>query len=455
MAAIAHLPEIDIAYTLEGDDDVTILLIHGLGGQLIDWDPAFVTRLVAAGYRVLRMDNRDAGASTHLEGKAPLGEIRRAVEAGGEPAVPYRLADMANDAAALLDHLGIESAHLVGVSMGGYIAQELAIRDPDRVLSLTSIMSSTGDRRVGRPSRDGLRALFRAPAADPAAAVDDMVDARRILATPGSFDADRERRRVIAAVARSYDPSATGRQLAAIWASGDRTSRLRRLDTPALVIHGDADHLVDVSGARATAAAIAGARLEIIEGMGHDLPPRFWGHILGAIVTHLDAACRPSAEVRIVPARPDDAPRIAEVCRRAFARDIVRYGSGPSGMDDPDTHRALFARGHCHALEVDARLVGGVYMFAERAGRWRLGSIFIDPDQQRRGLGSRLMEFAPRAHPDVRTIRLETPHRSDHLHRFYERHGYRRTGTTSAGGHPGATDPAMHPLIYERTFPEP
>jgi len=455
MARMAHLPgSIDIAHEVDGGEDRgAVLLIHGLGSQLVDWDPAMVHRFVAAGYRVVRMDNRDAGESTHLHGKVALGELRRSVERGVAVDVPYRLGDMADDAVGVLDHLGVDAAHVIGVSMGGYIAQEMAISHPSRVRSLTSIMSSTGAKDVGQPSAEGNRALFRAPAADPAEAVADMLEARRILATPGAFDEASERVRIRRAVLRSFDPAGTGRQLAAIWAGGDRSMALGRLEVPALVIHGDQDHLVDMSGGVATAATIPLSRLEIIEGMGHDLPPLFWGQIVGTIVEHLDAAeCLPLPDTRIVPANPNDAATYAELCRRAFAPDAERYGSGPPGLDDPEVQRDILTRGHCHGVEMGGRLVGGLYMFPHDDGRWYLGTIFIDPDLHGRGLGSLLMAFARMGHPAVRGITLETPYRNPHLHTFYESHGYRKVGETTPGDHPEATDPDFRLFTYQQDF---
>lgn len=272
-----------------------MLLLHGLGFQLIDWSAVVVHEFVDAGYRVVRMDNRDAGLSTHLDGKVALGDLKRALERDETVDVPYVLADMAADAVGLLDHLGVTTAHVIGVSMGGAIAQEMAIRHPDRLLTLTSIMATTGAADVGQPSPVGTRALFHAPSPDPDRAVDDILAARRMLATPGEFDEPSARREVQAAVERAFDPAGTGRQLAALWASGDRTARLRSTAVPALVIHGDHDQLIDVSGGVATAEAIPGARLVIVEGMGHDLPERLLPTIVAEILAHLGAVGSPEA----------------------------------------------------------------------------------------------------------------------------------------------------------------
>ena len=278
-----------IAYEVDGDPgDPPVLLIHGLGRQLIEWHPDFIDRIASAGYFVIRIDNRDVGLSTHFTEKVALGEIRRALERGEEVVVPYFLDDMAADAAGVLDHLGLAAAHVVGVSMGGMIGQTLALEAPERVLSLTSIMASTGNWEVGAPSAAGTRALFHAPPPEVAGAIDATLETRELLATPGTFDAAAERAVVAAAIDRSFDPAGIGRQLAAIWASGDRTERLRSLDVPTLVIHGTADHLVGLSGGEATAAAIPDAQLVAIEEMGHDLPRVHWDEILSAIVDHFD-----------------------------------------------------------------------------------------------------------------------------------------------------------------------
>lgn len=282
---------VTIAYEVDGDPgDPPVFLIHGLGRQLIEWDQRFVDRVVAAGYFVIRMDNRDVGLSTHFGGKLALGEIRRALERGGEVVVPYLLRDMAADSAGLLDHLGVGAAHVVGVSMGGMIGQTLALAAPERLLSLTSIMASTGSWEVGAPSAVGTRALFHAPPPDDAGAIEATLETRELLATPGTFDAVAERALITAAIDRSFDPAGIGRQLAAIWASGDRTDRLRSLDVPTLVIHGTGDHLVGISGGEATAQAVPGARLVAIAGMGHDLPEKHWDEILDATLGHFATA---------------------------------------------------------------------------------------------------------------------------------------------------------------------
>jgi pimeloyl-ACP methyl ester carboxylesterase len=286
---VAHANGLTIAYEVDGNPgDTPVLLLHGLGRQLIEWHPDFVDRVVLGGYFVIRLDNRDVGLSTHFEEKVALGEIRRALERGDEVVVPYLLEDMAADAAAVLDYLGLAAAHVVGVSMGGMIGQTMALEAPERVLSLTSIMASTGSWKVGAPSREGMRALFHAPPSDAAGAIEATLETRELLATPGTFGVAAERELATAAIDRSFDPAGIGRQLAAIWASGDRTVRLRSLEVPTLVIHGTADHLVGVSGGVATAAAIPDAQLVVIAGMGHDLPRVHWDEISSALLDHFD-----------------------------------------------------------------------------------------------------------------------------------------------------------------------
>jgi pimeloyl-ACP methyl ester carboxylesterase len=205
--------------------------------------------------------------------------------------VPYLLADMAADAAGLMDALGIERAHVVGASLGGMIAQQLAIDHPERVLSLASIMSTTGDPAVGQATDAARQLLLTRPAPERTAYIEGAVKARKVL---GSVDGLRDDDLVREIAARAFDrgiyPEGTGRQLAAIIASGDRTPKLRELDLPTVVIHGSIDPLIGASGGRATAAAIPGAELLIIDGMGHDLPPGAWPRIVDALVDNFERA---------------------------------------------------------------------------------------------------------------------------------------------------------------------
>jgi pimeloyl-ACP methyl ester carboxylesterase len=265
---------IEIAYQRLGNPDVpVVLLIMGVAAQSIHWPDAFCNALINRGLQVIRFDNRDAGLSTHLT-DAPPPDLR-AVLAGDLSSVSYTLSDMAADAVGLLDVLGFERAHVVGASMGGQIAQAMAIEHPDRVRSLTSMMSTTGNMQVGQPSPDALREVFSGP---PAVTRDEviqrMVRAMRAVGSPGyPSDENEIAERAGRAYDRCYDPVGVARQAIATVASGDRTDSLRHLEVPTLVIHGLADRMCDASGGRATAEAIPGAELVLIEGMGHDLPP--------------------------------------------------------------------------------------------------------------------------------------------------------------------------------------
>jgi pimeloyl-ACP methyl ester carboxylesterase len=264
---------IDIAYERLGNpDQPVVLLIMGIAAQSIHWPEAFCRTLIERGLQVVLFDNRDSGLSTHLTA-SPLPNLPAAL-AGDLSSATYTLSEMAADAIGLLDELGIATAHVVGASMGGAIAQTMAIEHPSRVRSLTSMMSTTGNRSVGQPSPEALREVFSGP---PAVARDEVIQqalrVRRVVGSPGYPGDENE----IAAVAgrafdRSHDPMGVARQAVATVASGDRTERLRSVAVPALVIHGLADRLCDASGGRATAEAIPGAELVAIEGMGHDLP---------------------------------------------------------------------------------------------------------------------------------------------------------------------------------------
>ena len=282
---------IEIAYETIGDpSNPPLLLVMGLGTQLIHWDLELCELFAERGFYVIRFDNRDAGRSTYID--APVPNIRRAM-AGLKIDAPYLLDDMADDAFGLLDHLGIEAAHVAGASMGGMIAQTMAIRRPERMLSLTSIMSTTGERRAGRPKMRVWGVLLRRAPRDKDAAVEYFVRVFRMIGSKG-FPADEDRIRAHAAEAydRGHSPAGTGRQLAAIMASGDRTARLRGLQVPTLVFHGRDDPLIPFRGGRATAEAIPGARLIGIPGMGHDLPRQVWPQLVDAVA---ETAARASA----------------------------------------------------------------------------------------------------------------------------------------------------------------
>jgi pimeloyl-ACP methyl ester carboxylesterase len=279
----ARVNGIEICYESMGDPGGRpLLLIMGLGGPLIWWDDKLCKMLVELGFYVIRYDNRDCGRST-LMNDGPKPEVLRAFFGDARSAC-YTLDDMAIDAVGLLDHLEVPAAHVMGVSMGGMIAQTLAIRHRERVLSFASIMSTTGARGVGRPKPRVLRVFFQRPSLGHAAYVARAVRLWRLIRSPGfPFDEQRIRARAAATYDRGVDPAASARQLVAIAASGDRTSALRELRVPALVIHGRDDALVNVSGGVATAKAIPDAELLLIRGMGHDLPPALWPRVVDAV----------------------------------------------------------------------------------------------------------------------------------------------------------------------------
>ena len=270
---------IELEYDERGEaGDPPLLLIMGLGAQMTDWPPEFCDLLAARGYRVIRFDNRDSGLSGGGEGVPDI----RAVMAGGAP--PYRLADLAADTAGLLDALGIDAAHVVGVSMGGMIAQQLTLDFPDRVRSLCSIMSTTGDRTVGASTPEAAAVLLRPPANNRDEAIAAAMVVSRTIGSPGlAIDEDELLRRASAKVDRAYRPDGTARQYAAILGSPDRTPRLGEIKVPVAVVHGAEDPLITVSGGEATAAAIPGAELTVVPGMGHDLPPVFWPQVIDVI----------------------------------------------------------------------------------------------------------------------------------------------------------------------------
>jgi pimeloyl-ACP methyl ester carboxylesterase len=266
---LATVGEIRLCHDAFGEPgSPPMLLVMGLGFQLFHWPEGFCRRLAAEGFRVVRFDNRDAGRSTHLPGRR------------------YTLEDMADDTVGLLDALDFRSAHVVGASLGGMIAQTMAIRHPDRVRSLASLMSTTGRRGAGRTSPRVFRHAFgRRPRT-----VEEAIDRRlRVFATIGSpgFEQDLDEVRRATALAFRRDPegrNGSRRQLRAVRSALDRTEALGRLEMPAVVVHGTADRMCHPSGGRATAAAIPGARLVLIQGMGHDFPPGAWPRLIGAIV---------------------------------------------------------------------------------------------------------------------------------------------------------------------------
>ena len=269
---------IDIEYESFGPTDrETVLLIMGLGGQLTVWQEDLCHDLVERGYRVVRFDNRDVGLSTKFDeaGMPDMAAIFGALMTGAKPAAPYSLDDMAADAVGLLDALEIERAHIVGASMGGMIAQLVAANHPERALSLTSIMSTTGNPALPQAKPEAMEVLMApaAPADDVEAMVARGMKAWTTIGSPGYRTEDETlRANVLRDVKRSYYPVGTARQMAAIVANGDRREKLKNIAVPTVVLHGADDPLVPVEGGKDTAASIPGAELRIVPGMGHDFP---------------------------------------------------------------------------------------------------------------------------------------------------------------------------------------
>jgi pimeloyl-ACP methyl ester carboxylesterase len=287
---IARANGIDLCYETFGKDDAEpLLLIMGLGAQMILWDDEFCQQLASRGFRVIRFDNRDIGKSSKLTGGKPLKPLEllklRFLKIPVE--APYRLRDMAEDTIGLMDALGIRSAHLVGASMGGMIAQEIAILFPQRVRSLTSIMSTTGNPKVPPPTREASAMLMAPPPATKEEFLTRFAQTWKVLRV-GSFPLDeaKDRERAERVFARGLNPAGVGRQLRAILASGNRKERLRTVKAPTLVIHGTVDPLVRPEGGKDTAASIPGAKLMMVDGMGHAIPIPMWPEIIDAIDQH-------------------------------------------------------------------------------------------------------------------------------------------------------------------------
>ncbi len=265
-----------------------LLLIMGLGAQMILWHEDFCEQLAARGHRVIRFDNRDAGKSSWYEhlGVPDLMATMSAVLTRQPIAAPYLLSDMAADAVGLLDALHLDSAHVVGASMGGMIAQAVAIGFPARVRSLTSIMSTTGNPNLPQAKPEAMGVLLAPPPTTRAESIERAVSVFRTIGSPGfPFDEADVRQRAARSYDRGFNPNGTVRQLVAIMASGDRSPALRKVRVPALVIHGKDDPLVPFAGAEDTAASIAGAQLLAIKGMGHDMPRAVWPQMIDAIST--------------------------------------------------------------------------------------------------------------------------------------------------------------------------
>ena len=288
----ARHDDVEIFYETFGEPSApALLLVNGLGSQCINYRSEWCEKFAAEGFFVIRFDNRDVGLSTKFNEVAPnIAAVVRALTAGEPPDVAYTLDDMADDAVAVLDDLGIDRAHVMGVSMGGMIVQQLAIAHPDRLLSMTSVMSTTGDPDVGRSTPEAQALLLGAPPTDRASAIARHLEGIRTYGSPDFYDEERLTSVAGEAYDRSFTPDGQARQAMAVIASPSRTSALRHVRVPALVMHGDQDKLVDISGGRRTADAIPGARFVVMEGMGHDYPPHYWDRWVQLVADHARAA---------------------------------------------------------------------------------------------------------------------------------------------------------------------
>jgi pimeloyl-ACP methyl ester carboxylesterase len=262
-------------------------LVNGLGSQCINYRVEWCERFAASGRFVIRYDNRDVGLSSKFSEVVPdIAGLLRQLGQGRDGDVPYLLSDMAADGFAVLDDLGIERAHVMGVSMGGMIVQTMAIENPGRLLTMTSVMSTTGDSDVGQPTEEARQRIMARPARDRDGYVAGQLAGLRIWGSPACFEEDRLVANATEAFDRCFEPEGTMRQMMAIMASGSRTAALGSVTVPTLVLHGDADALVDPSGGRRTADAVAGARFVLLEGMGHDYPPQYWDQIIELVGAH-------------------------------------------------------------------------------------------------------------------------------------------------------------------------
>jgi pimeloyl-ACP methyl ester carboxylesterase len=280
---------IDIEYETFGDaTDPAMLLVSGYTAQMSQWDPKLCALLAARGFYVIRFDNRDVGLSTHFDGvEVDMAAVVAGVVGKGEmPTVPYTLSAFSDDAFGLLAALGIPRAHVVGGSMGGMIVQVMAIEHPERLLSMTSIMSMTGEPAFGASSPEARTMLMRVMPPDRAAYLDASVEGARVYSTHRHFSEAAVRARAALDFDRAYYPEGATRQYAAILASGQRVDALREVTVPTLVLHGREDQLITLSGGVRTAEVIPGATLLVLADMGHDLPEPVWPIVVDAITSH-------------------------------------------------------------------------------------------------------------------------------------------------------------------------
>jgi pimeloyl-ACP methyl ester carboxylesterase len=291
--ARAHLPSgIELEFQTFGSaSDPTMLVVMGFTAQMTAWPETFYEMLASHGFHVVRFDNRDCGLSTHLDGqKADAMAVMSALQSGDPiPQVPYTLSDMAADGIGLLDHLGVEKAHIMGASMGGMIVQTMAIEYPHRIATLTSVMSSPGDLAVGKPTKEARAALLATPPSDRDAYIEASTQ-NAVWASRRYADLDQLRANAAFAYDRAFYPEGATRQLAAIYASGDRSEKLRALTVPTLVLHGRDDTLIQPDGGFRTAELIPGSHLLMLADMGHDMPEPLWPMMINAIVGHIQTA---------------------------------------------------------------------------------------------------------------------------------------------------------------------
>jgi len=287
----AHGNGVELEYETVGDPaGRPLLLVQGLGAQLISVEDGLCQELASRGFLVVRYDNRDAGLSTWFDHARPVNLA--AVWGGDYSTLAYTLEDMADAAAAVLDAAGVEAAHVAGISLGGMIAQLLVTSHPERVRSLASVMSTTGDRAVGQPTGEAASVLMSSMPGDRERYIEQAVVNTRAISSGTAYPFDEEAVRLGAARGfdRAYHPKGTGRQFAAILAAGDRTAALGQIRVPTVVVHGEQDQIIGVSGGEATAAAIGGDRLVRVPGLGHELPPGFWPVLTDALVEVADRA---------------------------------------------------------------------------------------------------------------------------------------------------------------------